>query len=88
MTFHEENNQVTLRMTRDDYALLLVVAGFGMGEIAGKNRDLFWALVRFMNDLNAGNPDWRPVEDPDDSESRRQAARRALSEELRKLERL
>jgi hypothetical protein len=60
MSYSEENGQVILRMSREDYDQLI----YGLGLLLGKS---FFggdpkALIAFMNRLNSGNPNYTPYQ--------------------------
>jgi hypothetical protein len=60
MSYSEENGQVVLRMTREDYDFLLI----GYGMLIGKS---FFggspkALIEYFNRLNEGNPHYTPYQ--------------------------
>lgn len=59
MSYREENGQVILSMSREDYDLLLLaLGGFTLAaENAPAPR-----LLAFMNRLNEGNPNYTPYQ--------------------------
>lgn len=52
MSYSEENGQVVLKMSREDYELLIRVLGKGTTDFFRK----------FLNRLNQGNPNYRPYQ--------------------------
>jgi hypothetical protein len=66
MSYREENNQVVLTMSREDYELLLMVMGsaFGVAKKFDGNLGLITAdrVLGLTNRLNQGNPNYRPYE--------------------------
>jgi len=65
MSYREENGQVVLTMSREDYELILIA----IGAFTGLNLFQKGRLFAFMNRLNEGNPNYTPyqVEKPDAS---------------------
>lgn len=65
-TRHGEN--ITLEMTVDDYERLLVMMGFALAGAMEKDRidgtKMAYRWLRFLNDLNNGNPNFTPYEIP------------------------
>ena len=60
MSYSEENGQVVLRMSREDYDLLV----YGFGMLIGKS---FFGgnprgLIEYFNRLNSGNPNYTPYQ--------------------------
>lgn len=59
MSYSEENGQVVLRMSREDYQTLLISLGYTMGGS-------FWVerkhALEFLNRLNSGNPHYTPYQ--------------------------
>jgi hypothetical protein len=63
VAYREENDEVILTMSREDYERLLMA----MGEYAvraAENRSIlsFSATIRLMNRLNQGNPNYTPYQ--------------------------
>lgn len=54
MSYREENGQVILTMTREDYELVCDELDYAVDREAGHR------LARLMNRLNQGNPNYRP----------------------------
>jgi hypothetical protein len=67
ITFKREAGVVTIVMSDHDYARLLMALGYvavRANHIAGKKE--FYSIVRVINELNAGNPEFTPYEVPDE----------------------
>ena len=65
MSYSEENGQVVLRMSREDYELLLLGMGYAAGAAAQPGTPILpWRKIfGLMDRLNSGNPKWpRQVE--------------------------
>ena len=61
MSYREENGQVVLTMTREDYNWIL----FALGCLTGQRmRDgtAIEPVLEFMNRLNQGNPNYTPYQ--------------------------
>jgi hypothetical protein len=60
--YSEQNGQVTLTMSREDYEQLLEV--FGIATVAGTHAK--WQLnvkvAELLNRLNQGNPNYKPYQ--------------------------
>lgn len=61
MSYSEENGQVVLRMSREDYEKLLLMLGAAFG------RNIFepYRMLEFVNRLNEGNPNYMPYQVPE-----------------------
>lgn len=66
MSYTRYGEHVTLAMTPDEYAQLLLMLGYALGA-RHKEGDLggFYRWLAFVNDLNTGNPQFTPYEIPD-----------------------
>jgi hypothetical protein len=66
MTYTQEGDRVTIEMTRDDYDTLLMILGAGLNAIYSKEGDkrMYYSWLRFINELNNGNPNFVPYEIP------------------------
>jgi len=65
MSYREENGQVILSMSREDYDIVLVALGYWTSaHVHDSNRRKLFDLV---NRLNEGNPKWTPYEIPSPS---------------------
>jgi hypothetical protein len=65
MTYTEEGDNVTLEMTRDDYARLLMIVGIATGSAFGQGTTSHaWSIIRFINELNRTNPAFTPYKIP------------------------
>jgi hypothetical protein len=61
MSYREENGQVVLTMSREDYEKLLWLLGTASGAAAiGRSVFLVNDVLRFMDRLNLGNPNYTP----------------------------
>ena len=63
MTYTENGDRITLEMTRDDYEMLLMMAGFAAG--ASRERAHFYMWLKFVNRLNETNPNFMQYEIPE-----------------------
>jgi hypothetical protein len=59
MSYREENGQVILTLTRDDYDLMLLMLGAGSVAVS------FDRSLPFLNRLNEGNPHYTPYQAPE-----------------------
>jgi hypothetical protein len=59
MSYREENGQVILSMSREDYDALLIRLGIAAGW-ASDDPQLFWEHIKLLNRLNEGNPHYTP----------------------------
>lgn len=59
MSYREENGQVVLTMSREDYERVLLRLGTALGSNFGRNIRLADELS-FLDRLNEGNPNYRP----------------------------
>jgi ribosomal protein L25 (general stress protein Ctc) len=70
MTYTEHADGVTLQMTHDDFATLLLALGYAhlatirSGAGAASDRSSFWRWIEFANRLNATNPNFTQYEIP------------------------
>ncbi len=64
MKYIENGETVTLEMTRDDYGNLLIA--LGIATCSARDEKTQWAWIRFINELNAGNPSFTPYEIPEE----------------------
>jgi hypothetical protein len=67
LIYTQQGERVTLDMTRDDYDKLMLMLGYATGaaNMAGE-LTLFWSWLRLANELNNGNPNFRPYEIPEE----------------------
>lgn len=56
MSYREENGQVVLTMSRDDYEIILL----SLGTFSGLRGSSIGPMLALMNRLNEGNPNYRP----------------------------
>jgi hypothetical protein len=59
MSYSEENGQVVLTMSREDFSKLLIYAGIATAQFVNKT-----PLLEWMNRLNQGNPNYTPYQGP------------------------
>ena len=59
MSYSEENGQVVLRMSREDYQTLLISLGYAMGGSFFVDRN---HALEFLNRLNSGNLHYTPYQ--------------------------
>jgi len=59
MSYSEENDQVVLRLSRDDYQKLMITLGIAAGSL-GPQSSVFLEIFGLTNRLNEGNPTYRP----------------------------
>jgi hypothetical protein len=64
MKYTEKGDTVTLEMSRADYGNLLLSIGIAAGTASDKKA--FWGWMQFVNELNTGNPQFRPYEIPEE----------------------
>lgn len=68
VSFRREGGKITLVMCEVDYERLLMSIGYLAGLArAASHLPMYWDVMRFCNDLNAGNPDYRPYEIPEET---------------------
>lgn len=60
MSYREENGQVILTMSREDYHLLNIVIGAAFRWSRG--RKFCVMTLRLLNRLNSGNPNYTPYQ--------------------------
>jgi hypothetical protein len=66
MTYTEQGDRVTLEMTREDYATLILALGFAGGSALDRGEPaMFWAIIDFANRMNATNPNFIAYEIPE-----------------------
>ena len=62
MSYREENGEVTLTMSRDDYDLVLMVLGYATGGAVKDGWIPPRKLLELTNRLNGGNPRYAPYQ--------------------------
>lgn len=65
MAYREENGQVVLTMSREDYERVLMICGIAAGLSMGSGRNLLFTaneIAALVNRLNEGNPNYTPYE--------------------------
>ena len=61
MSYREDNDQVVLSMSREDYDLLLVALGSSVGAaLQGKGMLGLKVACKLANRINEGNPNFKP----------------------------
>ena len=68
MSYREENGNVILTMSGEDYSSLLIYLGFAFGGAIAKGKDCPLntdRMLALLNRLNEGNPSYRPYELPE-----------------------
>ena len=67
MTYTEQNDQVRLEMTKEEFNKVIFFLGVasGVASRAGDHK-LFIEFMALANDVNAGNPNWTPYAIPDE----------------------
>ena len=71
ITFKRENGIVTVVMPEHDYERLLMALGFAsMSADRLVGRQEFYSIIRVVNELNAGNPNYTPYELPPEEPER------------------
>jgi len=66
MSYQEENGQVILTMSREDYERLIFRLGMAAGELLVRRGGTFELELRkefaFIDRLNSGNPNYTPYQ--------------------------
>jgi hypothetical protein len=62
MSYREENGQVILSMSPEDYDELLITLGYAVGAALQANGHLLRRITPLLNRLNEGNPNYRPYQ--------------------------
>jgi hypothetical protein len=66
----DDNGNVTVTMTYDDWQNLVLAMGYAGGHILKNDeRKHHYRHLALMNRLNVGNPHFRPYEIPEEAES-------------------
>lgn len=65
--YSRDGDVVTLRMSADDYANLLLALGIAAGSRARDGPGWLALALALANRLNAGNPQWTPYEIPEET---------------------
>lgn len=66
MTFTRDPEGVTLKLSEDDFASLLLVIGYATGAARYESdMSLFYRWMALANKVNEGNTDYRPYEIPE-----------------------
>lgn len=61
MSYREENGQVVLTMSREDYETLLIWLGYYTGGVSQRGGKID-EMLSFLNRLNQGNPNYTPYQ--------------------------
>jgi hypothetical protein len=61
VSYSEQNGQVVLTMSKEDYAAIIFALGMSAGQSMKDGRDLTGHLA-LLNRLNEGNPDYTPYQ--------------------------
>jgi len=65
MAYREENGQVVLTMSREDYERVLMALGMATGaSMQGRGPLAMRVIVPLLNRLNEGNPNYTPYAEP------------------------
>ena len=67
VTYKREGDDITLEMTAADFGQLLLIVGYAIGACSGRAEPMFYPWLRFVNELNTGNPHFTPYEIPADT---------------------
>jgi hypothetical protein len=62
MSYHEENGQVVLTMSTEDFQMLLIVLGYATGGAIEENWTSPRRMFELTNRLNEGNPHYTPYQ--------------------------
>lgn len=60
MSYREENGQVVLTMSREDYQILLISLGYYTAGIDSRGGSALGEMIELLNRLNEGNPHYTP----------------------------
>ena len=69
MSYSEENGQVTLTMSREDYQLMLIIFGAACGWMTLARAGNPGRVLELLNRLNEGNPNYTPYQVGDEKAS-------------------
>ncbi len=69
VTYKRQGDDITLEMTVGDYEQLLMILGYAIGACSERSEQEFYLWLKFVNELNTGNPHYTPYEIPDDTAS-------------------
>jgi hypothetical protein len=67
VSWKREGDVITLTLTPDQYANVVMALGIAAGRVLGEDGDRqrrFNEWLRLTNAVNEGNPDWTPYEVP------------------------
>ena len=66
MKYTQEEDRVTLEMTRADYNQLLYLLGAAAAGMRRQSERAFWDAIKFANRMNATNPAFTLYEIPEE----------------------
>ena len=70
-----EDDCIQFDMPREDYNLMLLLVGYSLAVIKQNDHELFWPALEFVNELNAGNPNFAPYQIPEEHRGKRDRLR-------------
>jgi hypothetical protein len=62
MSYQEENGNVVLRMSKEDWHLTMYALDKAIGCVPNPARHLAYKLIDLRNRLNQGNPNYTPYQ--------------------------
>jgi hypothetical protein len=62
MSYREENGQVILSMSREDFQMLLLYLGYATGGAVKYHWTPPARMLEFLNRINEGNPHYTPYQ--------------------------
>jgi hypothetical protein len=66
MSYKRHDDHITLELTADEFAGLLLALGYAAGAAHGRGEvKMFYGWLRLVNAINDGNPDFTPYAIPD-----------------------
>ncbi len=67
MAFRREGDDIYLKLTADQYDMVLVALGMAAGLAARENHPKgYRCWLRVADEINEGNPQWQPYNVPED----------------------
>jgi hypothetical protein len=67
MNYSEQDDRITLEMSREDREQMTIILGYAIGAAFYKgDREYAYHIVAFVNRLYAGNPHFQPYEIPEE----------------------
>ena len=64
MTYTKEGDKIRLEMTEGEWQHMLLLLGAAAGAASKTGMRGLWRWVKFANEVNRTNPDFRPYEIP------------------------